>query len=271
MQFSFSHGRGPVRFIYMFNYPQGISLEAGDRWFFQEHVPRVKLMPGIVRYKTWQALPPIAMWTFDPYDRFVRLAELVFSDMETCRNATLKQPELWQSGVQGKPGFRELESAMLDEEPQYDLLRDVPVQQFKYMSQEPKYTPGQIFEDDSDDVIIDVYMFNYNPEFTTSQGEDWYLGHHVREGRISKQLGNRHYQTWKTIKTPPAEGQNINPNRFYRLTELGLPAYAVEGFPEGMERPAMLIYTQSPLGQAIGEWRNILIKPDKAQDLLAQA
>ena len=29
-----------------------------------------------------------------------------------------------------------------------------------------------------------------------------------------------------------------------------------------------MIYTQDPRGQVIGEWRNILIDPDKAQDLM---
>lgn len=269
MKFSFSYGRGVARFVYLFNYPEGISKEEGDKWFFNEHVPAVKKLPGIVRYKTWEALPPISMWTYDPYDRFERLVELVFTDFETCLDGTVRNPALWESGIEGRPGFREFECLILDEEPQYDLLRDVPVQQYKYASMVPIYRAGEMMEDDSDDVIIDVYMFNYKPHITLAQGEDWYLGHHVREGRHTKMYGHRHYQTWKPLHVPEVEGSNLHPNRFLRLTELGLPDYAVNGLPEGAPKPAMLAYTQSPLGNVIGEWRNILIDPDKAQDLLA--
>jgi len=268
MKFSLSHGRQVVRFIYLFNYPEGISVEESEKWFFDEHVPAVKKMPGIVRYNTWKGLPPIRMWTFDPYDRFVRLVELVFSGMEDCLSATVRNPELWRSGVEGRPGFRELECLMLDEEPQYNLLKDIPVQQFPYLSNPAKYTSGKMLEDDFDDVIIDVYMFNYNLKVSQTEGEDWYLGHHVREGRISKRLGNKHYQTWKTLKVSEEAGSALKPNRFYRLTELGLPPYALQDPPANAELPAMLAYTQSPFGKVIGEWRNILIDPDKPQDLL---
>lgn len=268
MKFSLSYGRGLVRFVHMFNYPEGVSAQEGDRWYFEEHVPAVKALPGIVRFKTWKALEPIAMWTFDPYDRFTRMTELVFENMELCLNGTVRNPGLWAAGS-GSLGFRELECIMLDEEPQYDLLRDVPVQQYKYAAVPPKYTPGKMMEDDSDDVILDVYMFNYSEKFTLTEGEDWYLGHHTREGRITKQLGNKHYQTWKSLKTAEEENSTLRPNRFYRLTELGLPAYAMgKGMPAVGERPAMLAYTQSPFGRAIGEWRNILINPDEALDLL---
>lgn len=269
MKFSFRCGRGVVRFVHMFNYPEGVSLEEGERWYLEEHVPLAKALPGVVRYHSWRALPPVGMWTFDPYDRFVRLTELVFTDMESCLNATVRNPDLWRSGVEGRPGFRELECALLDEEPQYDLLRDVPVQQYKYINHPGRYTAGKMLDGDDDDVIMDVYMFNYAPKFTTEEGEDWYLGHHTREGRITKRLGNKHYQTWRSLKVPAVEGSPLDPNRFYRLTELGLPPYALgKADLKPGEKPALMIYTQDPSGQVIGEWRNILIDPDQVQDLL---
>lgn len=269
MSFSFRSGRGAVRFVHMFNYPEGVSPEEGDRWYFEKHVPLAKALPGVVRYRTWKALPPISMWTFDPYDRFTRLTELVFTDMESCLDATLRNPGLWAGGVTGRPGFRELECALLDEEPQYDLLRDIPVQQYKYINFPGRYTSGKMLDTDDDDVIMDVYMFNYAPKFTTEEGEDWYLGHHTREGRITKRLGNKHYQTWLSLKAPETEGSVLNPNRFYRFTELGLPPYALgKADLKPGEKPALMTYTQDPRGRVVGEWRNILINPDEARDLL---
>jgi hypothetical protein len=269
MKFSFKAGRGVVRFVHMFNYPEGISKEEGDRWYMEEHVPKVKALPGVVRYNSWEALPPIKMWTFDPYDRFTRLTELVFEDMESCLNGTIRNPELWASGTEGHPGFRELECVLLDEEPQYDLLKDIPVQQYKYINYPGRYTHGKMMDDDADDVIMDVYMFNYAPKFTTEEGEDWYLGHHTREGRITKRMGHKHYQTWLALKTPEEKGSVLNPNRFYRLSELGLPPYALGKMDlKPGQKPALMTYTQDPRGQVVGEWRNILIDPDKVQDLL---
>lgn len=270
MNFSFSAGRGHVRFVYLFNYPCGISLEEGERWFRETHVPAIRALPGVVSFRTWRALPPIPMWTFDPYDRFVRLVELVFADKETCLNATVRdQTGLWAHGVEGHPGFRELECALLDEEPQYDLLKDIPVQQYKYINYPGRYTPGRIMDDDADDVIMDVYLFNYAPAFTTDEGEDWYLGHHTREGRITKRLGRKHYQTWKTLRVDESCG-SIQPTRFYRLTELGLPPYALgKSELKPGEKPSLMMYTQDPRGQVVGEWRNILIDPDQAENLLA--
>ena len=42
----------------------------------------------------------------------------------------------------------------------------------------------------------------------------------------------------------------------------------LRGELEPGERPAMMKYTQDPRGQVIGEWRNIIIDPDAAVDLL---
>ncbi|MDC3343960.1 hypothetical protein OAW22_06990, partial [Pseudomonadales bacterium] len=227
----------------------------------------VKKLSGIVRYKTWRGLPPIPMGAPDPYDRFVRMSELVFENLELCLNGTTRDNTLWTPASESVPGFNEMDCVILDEEPQYDLVRDVPVQQYKYFAIQPKYVGGHPEYDDSDDVFMDIYMFNY--KVPVIDGEDWYLGHHVREGRISKQMGrNRHYQTWKTWRVPEEPNSPLEPNRFYRITELGLPA-AAKNFPKPDDPPRPRIaYAQSPLGNVLGEWRNILIDPAEVQDLL---
>lgn len=271
MSLSFTYGRGRVRFVHMFNYPTDVSKDACETWYLEEHVPAARALPGVVGYRTWEAMPPSIMWTFDPFDRFVRLSEIVFQDMESCLNATVRNPDFWAIGAEGKPGFRELECMMLDEEPQYDLVKDIPVQQYKYINNPAKYTKGKMVDGDIDDVVMDVYMFNYDPKFTFEEGEDWYLGHHVREGRHTKRLGHHHYMTWKPLRVAVDETCPLQPNRFWRFTELGLPAYAMdpaEMHLEPGERPALMTYTQDPRGQVIGEWRNIIIDPDAAVDLL---
>lgn len=261
-RFEFSWGSGIVRFIHFFNYPEENSLEQGEKWYFEQHVPAVKKMPGIIRYRTWPGLPAIKWGTYDPWDRFSRMSEIAFENLESCLEATTRNSGLWADKM-----FRELECAIIDEEPQYDLLKDVPVQQYKYAPLLPTFVGGPPEYDDSDDTFMDIYMFNYQVPLV--EGEDWYLGHHTREGRHSKQLGNRHYQTWKILRVPEEEGSVLNPNRFYRLTELGLPEVLRSGRPPGTPRPrSYMTFTQPPEGQVIGEWRNILIDPEQAQDLL---
>lgn len=271
MSFTFSYGRGPVRFVYMFSYPKGADKDTAEKWYLEEHVPAVRRQPGVTGYRSWKALPPITMWTFDPYDRFDRISEVEFENLDTCLNATVRMPELWQKGAVDKPGFAELECVVMDLPPQYDLLKDIPVQQYKYINHPGRYTPGKMLDVDEDDVIMDVYMFNYDPKFTFEEGEDWYLGHHVREGRITKRLGHRHYQTWKPLRITVDADNPLQPNRFWRFTELGLPGYAADPSKIRLaagEKPALMTYTQDPRGQVIGEWRNILINPDQVQDLM---
>jgi len=262
--FEIPHGRGLVRFIHFFNYPGNITVEEGEKWYFEAHVPNAEKLPGLVRYRTWKGLPPIAMWTYDPYERFARVSELTFENIEFCLNATTRNPKLWAPSSEDKPGFNELECAIVDEEPQYDLLKDVPVQQFKYLSQPPEFS-GEPEYDESDDTFLDIYMLNYS--VSNVDGEDWYLGHHTREGRITKSLGRRHYQTWKILNVPDEEESSLMPNRFYRITELGLPDWA-RGIPRPGGTPKSFItFTQSPLGNVINEWRNILIDPKEVRNL----
>ena len=265
--FTFRYGSGLARFVHFFNYPSEISIEEGEKWYFSKHVPEVKKLQGIVHYRTWRGLPPILMWTYDPYDRFVRMSELVFQNLELCLNATIRNPKLWSPNPNEKKGFNEFECVILDEEPQYDLLKDIPVQQYQYVALRPTFKGGLPEYEEEDDTFMDIYMFNY--KVPVVDGEDWYLGHHTREGRISKQLGNKHYKTWKTLQVPENPNSTLKPNRFYRITELGLPQYAKEKPKPGSPRRARMIFTRSPLGEVINEWRNILIDPNEVQDLLS--
>jgi hypothetical protein len=84
---------------------------------------------------------------------------------------------------------------------------------------------------------------------------------------MTKALGSRHYQTWKSLTVPEEQDSRLKPNRFYRITELGLPDWS-----RGIRRPggnpkSFVTYTRSPLGEVINEWRNILIDPAQVENL----
>jgi hypothetical protein len=90
------------------------------------------------------------------------------------------------------------------------------------------------------------------------------LGHHTREG---KQLpGMRHYRTWRTIHVPEEPGSPLKPNRWVRLTELGMgPKAYVANMVNDETR---IRFTGSPLGNVIGGWMNVSIRPNRVDDLL---
>jgi hypothetical protein len=114
------------------------------------------------------------MWTYDPYNRFVRMSELVFQNLELCLNATIRNLKLWSPNPDERQGFNEFESVILDEEPQYDLLKDIPVQQFQSVALRPKFIGGPPEYDEEDDTFMDIYMFNY--KVPVVNGEDCIWG-----------------------------------------------------------------------------------------------
>ena len=264
--FEFNYGTGMVRFVHFFNYPEGMTIEDGEQWYFGEHVPQVQKLPGIKRYRTWRALPPTSVESPYPFDRFVRMSELAFENMALAQQATLGNASLWSAASAGEPGFGEFACIFLDEQPQFDLTRDVPVQQYKYAALPLKFSGGEHQYEDGEDAIILVYMFNYS--VSIADGEDWYLGHHAREGKLTKQVGLRHYQTWRMLRSSEEPDNPLKPNRFYRLTEEGLPTWTQVPPKEGDPPRPKLLITMPPLGNVFDELLNIVIDPRQVQNLL---
>lgn len=258
-----------IRFVHIFNYSTGVSNEDGENWYLNEHVPRVKRLPGLKGYVSWRAIDPGIPYPHPaaptPFDQFVRRSELIFNDIQAWHHAITLDPGLWMPSKEGKPGFREFECMLLQEEPQFDLLRDAPPQQYKYMTLPLWWPAGRPKVDINAEIFIDSYCIQYNPKFSEDIGEDWYLGHHTREG---KQLpGMIHYKTWKTIYFPEyLENIFLKINKWYRLTELGM---SIEAFHATMvKNDTRIRFTQSPYGNVISGWLNIAIKLDAVENFL---
>lgn len=257
-----------IRFVHLFNYPEGVSLDDGEAWYLGEHVPQVRKLPGIVRYRSWRqvdvGIPYPGSGSPTPFDQFVRRTELCFEDAETGLEAIRASRSLWIPSREGSPGFREFECMFLEEEPQYNLLRDAPPQHYKYMTLPLWWPKGQPEIDETAPIFINSYCLAYRPDISIADGEDWYLGHHTREG---KQLpGMRHYRTWKTICVPEDSISPLQPNKWFRLTELGMSPEAYRATMVDSE--TRIRFTPSPLGNVIGGWLNISIKLELVEDLL---
>ena len=258
-----------IRFVHFFNYSANISVGDGEKWYLYEHVPRVKRLPGVVGYISWRAIDPGIPYPHPasptPFNQFVRRSELIFKDISAWHQAITIDPDLWTASEEGKPGFREFECMLLNEEPQFNLLRDAPPQQYKYMTLPLWWPTGRPKVDPNAEIFIDTYCIQYNPKISEDIGEDWYLGHHTREG---KQLpGMKHYKTWKTVYVPEdIESSFLKVNKWYRLTELGM---SIEAFHATMvTKETRIRFTPSPFGNVIGDWLNIGIKLDDVQDFM---
>jgi len=258
-----------IRFVHLFNYSEGISLEDSEAWYLSEHVPRVRKLPHVVHYRSWRGLdtpiPYPATGVPAPFYQFVRRSELCFDDLSTCQQALATDPTMWAPSEEGTPGFREFECLLLEEEPQYDLLRDAPQEQYKYMTLPLLWPSGRPQIEDTGDLLVDSYYFSYRPGLSIADGEDWYLGHHTREG---KQLsGVKHYKTWKSIPVPEDAVSTLRLNRWFRNTELGFCSF--EAFLTTLvDDRTRVRFTQSPFGRVLGDWMNIFIRLEDVDDLL---
>lgn len=257
-----------IRFVHLFNYPPRVARADGEAWYLGVHVPRVRELPGIVRYRSWRQVDVGIIYPSagapTPHDQFVRRSELCFDTLEAWRHAYRSAPELWHGSHQGHPGFGEFECMFLDEEPEFDLIRDAPPPHYKYMTLQLWWPKGKPAVDDDEEIFIDSYCFSYAPRISFADGEDWYLGHHTREG---KQLpGMRHYKTWRTIHVPEEPGSSLQPNKWVRLTELGMGPKAY--IASMVNDETRIRFTWSPLGNVISGWINISIKPKLVENFL---
>ncbi len=257
-----------IRFVYLFNYSQDLSLSQGETWYLEEHVPQINQLPDLLSHRSWRyfdaSIPFPSAGAPTPFNQFVRRTELCFENAEKGIETVINAQALWEASTTGSPGFRELECMFVQVEPQYDLLKDAPPEQYKYMTMPLHWPKGKPKVDESAEIFINSYCFFYNQEISLADCEDWYIGHHNREG---KQLpGIRHYKTWKTIPIPEIPGSPLRPNKWYRLTELGMSPEAYRATM--IDNSTRIRFQPSPHGKVIGGWINISINLNQAEDLL---
>ena len=90
-----------IRFVHFFNYAGGVSAEDGEKWYMDQHVPLVKALPGIERYVSWKAEPPVPLPSPDVFDRFVRRSDAWFETLGQCLKAIASSPDLWTPSAEG--------------------------------------------------------------------------------------------------------------------------------------------------------------------------
>jgi hypothetical protein len=112
-----------VRWIFTMRYPDGVSLEEGEKWYLGVHTQEAKRMPGLLRYVSYKAVkdsPIQSPW--------VRVTELWFKDYEAFHKAAFESGIKYTPPPWAKENQRWLEvvSTFVGYDPEVDFLRDRP-------------------------------------------------------------------------------------------------------------------------------------------------
>lgn len=223
-----------VRFAYFFDLADGVGEDEGERWYRDLFVQEREL-PGVRRvaaYRTRSVPQPEDVRR--PLSAFHRMVEVEVDD-----EATWAQEHAALLEREAKDVVGTLRGILSPVAPEYDLLRDVPPQHYPYLTQPLDWKTGrrpQVPEPDGSDLWRYVYFFSYADGVDLDAGEDWYVGHHTREG---KQLpGLVRYLTWRRLGPPTGAGGWVDEaRRFVRVTELCFESFETwyrVCYPEGL-------------------------------------
>ena len=111
-----------IRDINIFRYPEGVSVEEGEKWLLGTHVHEVKTIPGVRKFYTWKVLN----YPERP-SQMVRMTETWWDDIESWKQywpnrfEWVKTRAPW-GGIPPTVG----EAIFVDERPEYDLMVDIP-------------------------------------------------------------------------------------------------------------------------------------------------
>ena len=112
-----------MRWFCVFRYPQGVSLEEGERWYLDTHSREVKEQPGLLRYVSHRALEnPLFSGVWH------RMSELWYENMAAWRMAAVDSPPRYTPPPwNGEYPFVHLVSVFVRNKPDVDFLKDDPI------------------------------------------------------------------------------------------------------------------------------------------------
>ncbi|MBT8340825.1 MAG: hypothetical protein HKP58_20365 [Desulfatitalea sp.] len=134
-----------LRWLIFYKYPEGVSVEEGEKWFLDVHAKEVMQQPGLIRYFSSSTLSMAPMSPPPPWFRHFftnpsrlafakwdRVSEQWYEDANGWRKAVLESPPKYTKPDWAKydkyPFFEpnaDFVSTFILEWPTYNLLRDV--------------------------------------------------------------------------------------------------------------------------------------------------
>jgi|TARA_B110000483_G_scaffold221459_1_gene277466 hypothetical protein len=123
-----------LRWMFFIQYPDGVSLEEGEAWYLETHMPEAQQMKGLRSYRTWKLEPAPeggAGRTKEQLNAWVRMTELGFDDWDAWHEAVVANPPQttpasWAVQQDGTTSASYVsETIFVSDEPQVDMFAQV--------------------------------------------------------------------------------------------------------------------------------------------------
>jgi len=112
-----------LRWYQVLKYPDGVSVEDGEKWYLDVHSQEAKEQPGLLKYVSHRVMenPPIDT----PY---VRVTEMWYENFDAWRKAVIDSPPKYTTPPWGgEYPFVDMVSTFLPYKPDVDFLKDNPL------------------------------------------------------------------------------------------------------------------------------------------------
>ncbi len=221
----------PCHLVYMVKLKDGFD----DSWYVNDRLRRELAIPGVDQIRSWRTLFAERQ-VYRPPNEFDRMTEVRFRTLKDAESAFCTDKSPWQE--KNRDGFGLFEGIVVGATHEYNLLADVPPQQYPYLNMPMVWRtgrPADIPVPETTTLVKYMYFFRYRDDVDIRLGEEWYLGHHTREG---KQLpGIQTYITWRRRSIPGLENFIPEIAKFYRCTEIGYESIEYQQLAVNLEGP----------------------------------
>jgi hypothetical protein len=251
--------------VYFFSYEDGLD----EDWYRERRLPQELALPGVVQVRSWRTVPADRQ-AYMPPNEYDRMTEVRFAGQPAAEAALCTPQSYWREG--NREGLGKLEGVVVGPKPEYNLLADVPPQQYPFMAMPLAWRtgrPADVPPPESSNLLRYMYFFKYRDDVDIRLGEEWYLGHHTREG---KQLpGIQTYVTWRRRPLPGLADAIPEIAQFYRYTEIGYESIELQQKAVNFEGPHFVpsIHYRSGVAWDTSTYRNFYIPEDPDIELVS--
>ncbi|MBI4267567.1 MAG: hypothetical protein HY662_02150 [Chloroflexi bacterium] len=108
-----------IRWLRAFKYPDGVSVEDGDKWYLQTYAEQAKQQTGLLKYVSYAGIHTSQMHRVD---------EMWYQDFAAWRKAVIESPPRYTppSWEKKEEPFVDMTSTFVRLKPSWDLLRERP-------------------------------------------------------------------------------------------------------------------------------------------------
>ncbi|MGE0545207.1 MAG: hypothetical protein AB7R89_34040 [Dehalococcoidia bacterium] len=244
--------------VYFFKYREGFD----DAWYEEQWLQRELSVPGVVQTRSWKTIFAERQ-AYMPPNEYDRMTEVRFANQRDAEAALCNRTSLWR--VENREGLDRFEGIVVGPKPEYNLLADVPPQQYPFMTMPLAWRTGQppdVPPPNTTNLVRYMYFFKYRDDVDIRLGEEWYLGHHTREG---KQLpGIQTYITWRHRPLTGLRDAIPEIANFSRYTEIGYESIEYQQRAVNFEGPHFVpsIHYRSGVAWDTDAYRNFYIPED---------